>query len=64
MTADLPAVDVTVDEAARLVRVSRRTIYNWLKAGKLRYTRTAGGRIRIDSGSLWSETPHAASPAA
>lgn len=41
-----------VDEAATVARVSRRTIYYWLKAGKLEYVRTAGGSLRILTSSV------------
>lgn len=30
-----------------LLGVSRRTVYNWLEAGKVEYVRTAGGSVRI-----------------
>jgi predicted site-specific integrase-resolvase len=33
--------------------VSRRTIYNWIAAGKVEYVRTAGGSIRIFADTLW-----------
>lgn len=36
-----------------LAGVSRRTIYNWLNAGKLRYRRTTGGQVRIYPTSLF-----------
>lgn len=42
-------------EACALVGVSRRTIYNWLSAGKLEYGRTAGGAVRILIESLWRD---------
>lgn len=48
---------LTVDQACALVQVSRRTIYNWLKQGKLQVTRTAGGRLRIQRESLWQASP-------
>lgn len=57
--------EITVHEASQMVNiaqavaiagVTRRTIYNWINAGKLRYTRTAGGRLRIDPASLF--LPH------
>jgi predicted site-specific integrase-resolvase len=35
--------------------VSRRTIYNWISAGKVEYVRTAGGAIRIFADSLWRD---------
>jgi excisionase family DNA binding protein len=44
---------VSIMQASSLVGVSRRTIYNWLNDGKLRYVRTAGGGIRIVESSLW-----------
>jgi hypothetical protein len=33
--------------------VSRRTIYNWMAAGKVEYVRTAGGAVRIFEDTLW-----------
>jgi predicted site-specific integrase-resolvase len=30
-------------------------MYNWISAGKVKYTRTAGGRIRIFADSLWRD---------
>lgn len=51
---DLP-VWLTVMAAAAHASVSRRTIYNWIAAGKLAYIRTAGGSIRIDAASLFRE---------
>lgn len=44
---------VTIDEAAQRAGVGRRTIYNWLAAGKLQHVRTAGGQVRIREASLW-----------
>lgn len=49
----LGKVLVNVDVAASMSGVSRRTVYNWLKAGLLRYCRTAGGSVRIDPESLF-----------
>lgn len=43
-----------INEAADAAGVTRRTIYNWLQAGKLEYVRTAGGSVRILSSSLFS----------
>lgn len=45
---------ISITQAMAVVGVSRRTIYNWLKAGKLRYRRTVGGTVRIYEGSLWA----------
>lgn len=38
---------VSIPKAVELVGVSRRTIYNWIAAGKVDYVRTAGGSLRI-----------------
>jgi excisionase family DNA binding protein len=54
---------LTIMKACEVVGVSRRTIYNWIKAGKVEYTRTAGGSIRIFADSLWrSSGPRAVQP--
>ncbi len=50
---------LSIMKACEVVGVSRRTIYNWITAGKLEYVRTAGGSIRIFADSLWRD----ASPA-
>ncbi len=47
---------VSIMKATALVGVSRRTIYYWLKSGKLEYIRTAGGAIRIYSDTLFRES--------
>lgn len=44
---------VTAIQAAAIVGVSRRTIYNWIMGGKVEYERTAGGRVRIYRDTLW-----------
>ena len=49
---------ISIMKACELVGVSRRTIYNWITAGKVDYVRTAGGSIRIFTDSLWRD-PHA-----
>ncbi len=46
---------ISIMKACELVGVSRRTIYNWLRAGKLEYVRTAGGSVRIFVDTLWRE---------
>ena len=67
---------LSIMKACEVVGVSRRTIYNWIAAGKVEYVRTAGGSIRIFADSLWrpsngaqpvaadSESREDASPAA
>ncbi len=44
---------VSIMKACEVVGVSRRTIYNWMAAGKVEYLRTAGGAVRIFTDSLW-----------
>jgi excisionase family DNA binding protein len=44
---------ISIMKACELVSVSRRTVYNWIAAGKVEYIRTAGGSIRIYVDSLW-----------
>ena len=58
---------LSIMKACEAVGVSRRTIYNWISAGKVEYVRTAGGSIRIFADSLWRDAnarPAAASPVA
>ncbi len=43
---------VSIMKACEMVGVSRRTIYNWIAAGKVEYVRTAGGSIRIFTDTL------------
>jgi len=52
---------ISISQACESVGVSRRTIYNWMAAGKVQYIRTAGGAVRIFEDTLW-RTPqqHAA----
>jgi excisionase family DNA binding protein len=51
---------LSIMKACDRVGVCRRTIYNWITAGKVEYTRTAGGSIRIFADSLWRQpTPDA-----
>jgi excisionase family DNA binding protein len=38
---------VTIDQAASLLQVSRRTIYNRIREGKLQTIRTIGGSQRV-----------------
>lgn len=46
---------VSITQACEVVGVSRRTIYNWIDAGKVEYVRTAGGAVRIFFDSLWRD---------
>lgn len=53
---------VNITGAMQLVGVSRRSIYNWLAAGRLEYVRTAGGAVRIFTDSLLSARPASSAP--
>ena len=55
---------LSIMKACEVVGVSRRTIYNWISAGKVEYVRTAGGSIRIFADSLWRDASQPARPAA
>ena len=50
---------LSIMKACEVVGVSRRTIYNWIAAGKVEYVRTAGGSIRIFADSLWRDAASA-----
>jgi excisionase family DNA binding protein len=43
---------LTIAQACAEVGVSRRSIYNWLAAGKLEFCRTPGGTVRIYADAL------------
>ncbi len=49
---------LSIMKACETVGVSRRTIYNWITAGKVEYVRTAGGSIRIFADTLWRDAGH------
>ena len=46
---------ISIMKACEMTGVSRRTIYNWIAAGKVEYVRTAGGSIRIFQDTLWRQ---------
>lgn len=45
--APLPGRSVSIDAAAMLLKVSRRTIYNRIRDGQLQTVRTIGGSQRV-----------------
>jgi excisionase family DNA binding protein len=53
---------LSIMKACEVVGVSRRTIYNWISAGKVEYVRTAGGSIRIFADTLWRDAGAPARP--
>lgn len=44
---------LTIKEAAFEAQVCKRTIYNWIDANRIGFIRRAGGKVFIDSTSLW-----------
>ena len=44
---------ICIKEASQIVGVHRRTLYNWMAAGKVIVRQTAGGNPRILESSLW-----------
>ena len=59
--SDHPQVgrSVSIDQAAAILRVSRRTIYNRIRDGRLQTIRTIGGSQRILVDSLPGAQPTA-----
>ncbi len=55
---DQPRELLTITEAGARVKVCRRTIYAWIKAGKVEYVRTPSGSIRIYADSLTIDQPN------
>lgn len=57
---------VTIDRAAHLLNISRRTVYNRIRDGRLRTVRTLGGSQRVTVESLFDVgfTPQAFSTSA
>ena len=53
---------MTVEQFSASMGISRRTAYNWLYAGKLRFERTVGGDIRIDPQSGWADSDSPKTP--
>ena len=48
---------MTIDELAQYLRVKKRTIYEWLKKGKIPAIKTVGQwRFRRDKINAWLET--------
>ena len=55
---------VSIDQAARLLCLSRRTVYNRIRDGRLQTIRTLGGSQRVLVESMYDMgfRPHAFSP--
>lgn len=61
-TASEPRIgrSVSLEHAARLLGVSRRTIYNWIRDRRLQTIRTSGGSQRVLLQSVEEMREHAA----
>lgn len=46
-----------IAQACVIAGVCRRTIYNWISAGKVEYVRTASGHVRIYVDTLLRVVP-------
>lgn len=46
---------LSINDAAKVVGVSRRTVYYWMRDGLLVTRRTVGGTVRILESSLWEQ---------
>lgn len=55
MIPDSDRQTLSIMKACEAVGVCRRTMYNWIGAGKVEYIRTAGGSIRIFADTLWRD---------
>ena len=55
---------VSLDHAAQLLGVSRRTIYNRIREGRLQTIRTLGGSQRVLLDSVEEDRHHAIEPQA
>ena len=47
-----PTRFLSLPEACAYARVTRRTLYNWMQAGKVTVYRSAGGTVRLDPAEL------------
>lgn len=48
-----PSKPLTMRQACELVQVTRTTLYNWRKLGKIDWEYSAGGAVRIQRASLF-----------
>lgn len=48
---------LNINDAAKFAKVSRRTIYHWIKNNKIEYERVASGRYRIYKDTLYYQDP-------
>lgn len=43
---------LTLDEVAKELRISRRTLYLWIKQGRIKAIKLPNGKLRIESSEL------------
>lgn len=55
---------VSVNQACSMVGVSRRTMYNWMASGRVKYVRTAGDMRRVFVDTLYKSSPQPAAQGA
>lgn len=46
---------LTIRRAAERLQVSKRSIYNWMRHGRVEFTRSASGTVRIFADSLTTQ---------
>ncbi len=49
---------VSLEQACQMLQVSRRTVYNWIREGRLQTIRTLGGSQRVLLESLQQAAGH------
>lgn len=45
---------LTIDEACRLLKISRKTLYNWMKRGKIPIVKLSNRAIRVKETDILS----------
>lgn len=45
---------LTIDEACRLLKISRKTLYNWMKRGKIPIVKLSNRAIRVKETDIMS----------
>jgi excisionase family DNA binding protein len=48
---------ISLDHAAEVFGVSRRTIYNWIRIGRVQTVRTLGGSQRVLTDAIFDDVP-------
>lgn len=48
-----PRETLTINDVCEILGVSRRTVYNWMAKGQLKFVRTPGGSRRIYADLLY-----------